>query len=118
MPKTVPWKSLEEAIATLSERREVLSRQIEALRSISMSPQIEVVLVLQYVVLASAKGVAEWANEQGLTLPGAKGEPRRYTARDILALIAKPPDAVGPELRALVRHIFEKNTKQVLHSFG
>ena len=36
----------------------------------------------------------------------------------ILALIAKPPDAVGPELRALVRHIFEKNTKQVLHSFG
>lgn len=116
MPRRVPWDTLEEAVSVLSKRRDVLARQIEALRIHTLDR--EVLLVLQYVVLASAKGVAEWANAQGWTMPGAKGKPRQYSADDVLLLIKTPSLAVGSDLHALVLEILNKNRIEVTRAFG
>ena len=115
MRGVVPWTSLEEAITVLVERRDLSSRQIEALRL--ETEQREVLLVLQYVVMASMLRVADWANTQGWRMGGASGKPRPYVQDDIRALIQDPPPEVSPPLHALAKEIFVLNSKAVKKQF-
>lgn len=115
MRGVVPWSSLEEAIAVLTERRDVSLRQIEALKV--KTTQREVLIVLQYVALASMLRVADWANGQGWRIPGAAGNPRPYVQEDVRALIQNPPPEVSPDLHALVKEIFVLNSKAVKKQF-
>ena len=117
MRGVVPWKNVDEAIVVLTERRDVSSRQIDALRRNTTSPKRDVLLLLQYVGLASMLRVADWANEQGWRLPGSEGTVRVYTQNDIRALIQNPPLEAGPDLCALANEIFVMNSKAVKKRF-
>ena len=117
MRGVVPWSNLEEAIAVLTERRDISSRQIDALRALTRSPNRDVQLLLQYVGLASMLRVADWANEQGWSLPGSGTSTRPYTQDDIRPLIVDPPREAGPDLRALAQEIFTLNSKAVKKRF-
>ena len=117
MRGVVPWTTLEEAIKVLVERRDLSARQIEALRLSLQTDKREVLLVLQYVAMASMLRVADWANAQGWRLPGTTGNPRPYVQDDIRTLIQNPPPEVGPDLQALAREIFALNSKAVTKRF-
>ncbi len=101
MTKVVPWITQDEAISMLAQRSNMLSRQAEALRM--ESTERNVVLIKQFVVLASIHKVADWANHQGWRMNEVRGGERRYTGTDIAELFENPPASVCPELMALVR---------------
>ena len=115
MRGVVPWTSLDEAIAVLTERRDLSSRQIEALKL--QTDEREVLIVLQYVALASMLRVADWANAQGWRMRGSSGNPRPYVQDDIRALIQDPPAGVNADLQALAHEIFALNSKAVKKQF-
>lgn len=115
MRGVVPWNSLDEAIAVLVERRDLSSRQIDALKL--HSEDREVLIVLQYVALASMLRVADWANAQGWRVRGSGGNPRPYVQDDIRALIQHPPAGISPDLQALAHEIFALNSKAVKKQF-
>lgn len=110
-PTTLPL-----LIDKLQREKELLNRQIAVLQAEPSST--EMLLLIQYVTLASTKRVAEWANANGFFLQGVKGQPRKYSPKDIGNLIASPPIEVDPDLMALVMTIFNKNSKEAHHAFN
>lgn len=119
MTRATPWVTLDDCIAVLTKRRDVLANQIESLEALRpKTDDRDVQLVLRYVVLGSMKGVANWANEQGWRLPGAAGNQRQYAAGDIGELLENPPAGVAPELIRLLRGIFSANSSQVARSYN
>lgn len=107
--------NLQALIDDLASQHAAMGVLIDALR---MPPEgIDHVLLLQYVVMQSGGKVAEWANGEGLRLPGAKGE-RRYTGADVLALLDAPGVAAPEPLRELARLVRAKNWGIVLRQFG
>lgn len=119
MTRATPWADIDGCIAVLSKRRDVLVNQIAALESLKLkTDDRDVQLILRYTVIGSMKGTAQWARDQGWTLPGATGNQRQYTEIDIKALLEKPPECVGGDLIRLIYGIFNANSQQVSRSYG
>lgn len=86
-----PWATDQQLIEVLELEREALAQQIEALRASrdeDADRNRDLVLVCRYIVLGSAKRVADWANEKQWRLPGAPGNgPRKYMPLDISRIL-------------------------------
>jgi hypothetical protein len=119
MTRATPWADLDECIATLATRRDVLTRQIASLQALrALTDDRDVLLLLRYVVLGSKAAAADWANAQGWRLPGASGNDRRYGPTDVDDRLKHPPACVGADLTALMRDIHSANRKQVDRPYG
>lgn len=115
MSRAVPWRTFEEAIAALTTERDAIAAQIEALRRAPTDREAQI--VIRYILLASMKLVADWANDQGWRLAGASGEERRYQADDVKAIILRPTAWGGEPLHRLVIGIFEGNRRGATRAF-
>lgn len=104
-------KTLEELVSTLTAERDLLDDQISALRAPIQSFEHE--LILRYVLLASAKAAAEWANSEGRRLKGQSGE-RLYQAKDVLGLVSAGHESVPAALLELARSGASDRGRQAL----
>ena len=115
MTRAAPWETLNQCIAVLTQRRDVLSAQIAALQALGTEPGSRgTQILLRYLVAGSAQQAAAWANAEGWCLPGAKGNQRAYTAKDVADLVANPPAELPDELVDLIRTVFMEN-RQFAH---
>lgn len=115
MPRTIPWKDVEELTAILQWERDALDKQIAALIQ-SRDPNDQTarleILLCKYLVLGSARKATDWATALGWRLDSENhGKPstRNWHPDDLYAAIESGGDDFPPSLMALCQRVFYPN---------
>jgi hypothetical protein len=89
---------LDGLLQQLTDQRDALDAQLRALRAVAVDTaegvSAELVLTL-YLILPSARAVADLVNGQGMCVPGVNG-PRALLADDVFALLRGEAAVIEP----------------------
>jgi hypothetical protein len=112
MPRTIPWKNIEELAAILQWERDALDRQIAALlqrRDLNDQTARLEILLCKYLVLGSARKAVDWSIDMGWRRDSINhGQPstRNWHPDDLYEVFHAEPVEQDAPLVALCRRVF------------